>query len=101
MNIILNNYVIEQSEDRFTLYKRREIEKTDKNGNKIIKGTCLGYDMSLSYCLKKMVLLNLVEKDETVSMIKFMDLFSQEVNNITKEIEGITNPKKYEHTTKK
>jgi hypothetical protein len=82
MNILIDDYILEQENDRFNLYKKAVATKKE-DGSKYDTQYTLGYGMSLESCVQNIILMNLEDKKVNVSLEVFIKEYKKERERIT------------------
>jgi len=93
MTIEIENYILEQRDDRFDLF---QIKETDPN-HRLSKGetnerlVTIGYSMPLKRCLEKMIYNNLNDRKDVVSLREFLNCWKSEEAKLESLLKGVMN----------
>lgn len=95
MTILIEDYELIQEGTTFNLIWKKKSDSfefyVDETGIKkrrpvsdgTIREVFLGYNMSISYCLRKIAYNELTEKDQKVTFLEWLKLYTQETEKFT------------------
>jgi len=87
MTIIYKNYEIEVGENSFDLYQTRPPKQNHKENTNDEVRCCHGYFTQLPQVISKIIVVDMANREEKVSLSNFMELFrtlKEEVESVIK-----------------